>query len=131
MTYSLNPNPKSLILALMTILLVGLTSTSAAASEPTVCIQRQTAEECRRKVELFDELAAEAVKVRTQRDESEGARAELRFLYFEALSESTDWKLKAKAAQAAADAAPSRLVWFGAGAAAGVGATVIVFILAR
>lgn len=105
-------------------------STNAWA-ENKVCVERKTAEECLRKVDAFDELAAEAVKVRTQRDESEGARAELRFLYFDALAESTDWQLKAQAAQAAADAAPSRLVWAGVGAAAGVGATVLVFILAR
>lgn len=116
----------------MMTLLLGSMSTPASASEPgTVCIQRETAEACRKSIESFDELEAEARKVRVQRDEAQGARNELRMLYFDTLADAQDWQIKAKAAQAAADAAPSRLVWFGAGAAAGVVTTVVVFVLVR
>lgn len=96
-----------------------------------MCIQRTTAEACRKSIESFDDLEAEARKVRVQRDEAQGARNELRMLYFDTLADAQDWQLKAKAAQEAADAAPSRLVWFGAGAAAGVVTTMVVFVLVR
>lgn len=114
----------------MVILLLGLTITSkAGASEPTVCIQRTTAEECKRKVEAFDTLASEAQLVKRQRDEAQGAREELRYLYGVEQGEAKEWQRKAEAAQAIADKSPSRLVWFGAGAGVGVVTTVIVFVL--
>lgn len=119
-------------LNLIGILLAGLMIASkASASEGTVCIQRTTAEACRQRIEKFDELAAEARAVRQQRDEVSGARNELRLLYFDVLADSHDWKTKAEAAQAAADAAPSRLVWFGAGAGVGVGATVLLLLFVQ
>lgn len=118
-------------LALTLILLIGSIATSAEASEPTICIQRTAAEECKRKVLAFDDLADQASLVRRQRDEAVGAREELRYLYTLEREALLDWQKKAEAAQAIADAAPSRLVWFGAGAAAGITTTVLVFVLVR
>ena len=65
-----------MMLCLMTSSLSG--STTAWADDGTVCIQRSTAEECRRKVELFDELADEARAIRVQRDECSGRLREAR-----------------------------------------------------
>lgn len=119
-------------LCLMVILVAGLMITSAAsASEPTVCIRRTTAEECKRKVLAFDDLADQASLVRRQRDEAVGAREELRYLYTLEREALLGWQKKAEAAQAALDNSPSRLVWFGAGAGVGVVTTVVVFVLVR
>ncbi len=82
-------------------------------------------------MQAFDDLADQASIVRRQRDEAVGAREELRYLYTKEREELLDWQKKAEAAQEAADRAPSRLVWFGAGAAAGVVTTVVVFMLVR
>lgn len=119
-------------LNLIAILALGLMiTTRASASEGTVCIQRTTAEACRQSIEKFDDLEVEARRVKQQRDEVSGARNELRLLYFDVLADSHDWQVKAEAAQAALEKSPSRLVWFGAGAAAGITTTVIVFVLVR
>lgn len=57
---------------------ISLTGLSSASADETVCITRYAAEECLRKSERFDELADEARKIRTQRDECAGRVVELR-----------------------------------------------------
>ena len=62
------------LISMMTISLTGLSNASAGE----ICIQRHAAEDCLRKAERFDDLAAEARAIRVQRDECAGRLGEAR-----------------------------------------------------
>lgn len=130
-----SPDPRIHLLQALSLILIlvagSMITSEAAANDGTVCIQRATADECKRKVLAFDQLAGEASVVRRQRDEAVGAREELRYLYTLEREQLLDWQKRAETAQAALDASPSRLVWFGVGAGSAVVTTVIVFVLVR
>jgi hypothetical protein len=116
----------------MAILPLGLTSAPARASEPgKVCIERETAEHCRRSIEKFNELAIEAGLIRRQRDETTGALFECRRIYGDERAIAMQWQARAENAERALDGAPSRLVWFGYGATAGATAVILALVLSR
>ena len=96
----------------MTISLTGLSSASAGE----VCIQRHAAEDCLRKADKFDDLAAEARAIRTQRDECAGRLGEAR----DGVEDCRDSvrALEGEVARLTAEleSVPSRRKWLGIGA---------------
>ena len=100
---------------MMTISLTG----SKTASAGEICIQRHAAEDCLRKAEKFDDLAAEARAIRTQRDECAGRLGEAR----DGVGDCRDSvrSLEAEVARLTADleSVPSRRQWLGIGAGVG------------
>lgn len=117
-------------------MVIGLTTISTAQAgnrvDP-VTVERTTAEQCKHKIEAFDELLSEAVLLKNQKEQCSGANSELR-----RIMNSLNTDLQAAQSQRNSlqirldheiEAKPRRAVWFAVGATTGVVVTVVTVIL--